>query len=88
MVGSAPWSLTAGTYTEPGRRVGDEPSGIGDFEMNNYVLVSIPPSHRRVSLTPDSWGFISILTDRTRRVRDHRRRRLSAAAQNAKLAQR
>ncbi|MEM1245845.1 MAG: aromatic ring-hydroxylating dioxygenase subunit alpha [Acidobacteriota bacterium] len=61
MTGSAPWSLTAGTYAQPGKRVGDEPAGIRDeLEMNNYVLVSIPPTLVGI-LTPDSWGFISVL---------------------------
>ncbi len=58
--GGASWTITAGTL-HPGRKAKPwDPPTIGAFENENYTLVSIPPSLVGI-LTPDSWGWLSVL---------------------------
>jgi len=57
--GGPRWSITTGTMAmDVGPRAA-MPARAGDFERNNYILVSIPPSFVGL-LTLNNWAFIAV----------------------------
>ncbi|MEM7412022.1 MAG: aromatic ring-hydroxylating dioxygenase subunit alpha [Myxococcota bacterium] len=58
--GSAEATLTAGTTKLARAAHPGDSEGLGAWEREHYVLVSLPPSFVGI-LTADSWGWISVL---------------------------
>jgi len=58
--GSAPWTVTGGRLlTETKKRRWGATEALGDFERQNYLLISIPPAFVAI-LTDDALGWFSV----------------------------
>jgi phenylpropionate dioxygenase-like ring-hydroxylating dioxygenase large terminal subunit len=58
--GAAPWTVTGGRITSKSKAPPGEPATMGEFERNNYILVTIPPSFIGM-VTRGSWSWLTVL---------------------------